>query len=127
MLKLIDAKKSYNSQLILQVPILNLENGIYWVKGANGSGKSTFLKMVAALLPFEGDIVCNGISLKSDPLVYRQDVSWAQAEPLYPAFMSGMDLIFFCLEFAIVLTIGLGFLPFYLFLFASIFFERWYH
>lgn len=93
MLKLIDAKKSYYSQLILQVPILNLENGIYWVKGANGSGKTTFLKMVAALLPFEGDIVCNGASLKNDPLLYRQNVSWAEAEPLYPPFMSGMDLI----------------------------------
>jgi ABC-2 type transport system ATP-binding protein len=93
MLKLIDAQKSYNSQRILQVPILNLENGIYWVKGANGSGKTTFLKMVAALLPFEGDIICNGISLKNDPLMYRQKVSWAEAEPFYPPFMSGMDLI----------------------------------
>jgi ABC-2 type transport system ATP-binding protein len=93
MLKLIDAKKSYHSQLILQVPFLKLENGIYWLKGANGSGKTTFLKMVAAMIPFEGDIECNGISLKKDPLLYRQKVSWAEAEPLYPPFMSGMDLI----------------------------------
>ena len=93
MLKLIDAKKSYHSQLIIQVPILYLENGIYWLKGANGSGKTTFLKMVAAMIPFEGDIECNGISLKKNPLMYRQKVSWAEAEPLYPPFMSGMDLI----------------------------------
>lgn len=93
MLKLIDTKKSYYSQLILQVPSLILGNDIYWVKGANGSGKTTFLKMVAGLIPFEGDIICNGISLKKNPLLYRQNVSWAEAEPLYPAFMSGMDLI----------------------------------
>jgi ABC-2 type transport system ATP-binding protein len=93
MLKLIDTKKSYHSQLILHVPFLCLENGIYWVKGANGSGKTTLLKMVAALIPFDGDIVANGISLKSNSLIYRQNVSWAEAEPLYPPFMSGMDLI----------------------------------
>lgn len=35
--------------------------------------------------------------------------------------------VIFCLEFAIVLTFGLVFLPFFLFLFASVFFVRWYY
>lgn len=70
-----------------------MEKGIYWLKGANGSGKTTILKMIAGLLPFEGDILFNGISIKSRPLAYRQNVSWAEAEPLFPEFMSGMDLL----------------------------------
>ncbi|MBY0479713.1 MAG: ATP-binding cassette domain-containing protein [Chitinophagaceae bacterium] len=93
MLRLIDTVKRYHSQLILHIPILHLQNDIYWVKGANGSGKTTFLKIIAGLLPFEGDIFCNDISLKNEPLAYRQNVGWAEAEPLYPTFLSGIDMI----------------------------------
>jgi ABC-2 type transport system ATP-binding protein len=93
MLQFTNVKKSYNTQLILSIPALQLGSEIYWVKGANGSGKTTFLKIVAGLLPFEGDILLNSISLKNKPLPYRQNVSWAEAEPLFPMFMTGMDLI----------------------------------
>lgn len=72
---------------------MQLQNNIYWVKGANGSGKTTLLKMIAALLPFEGDILLNGISINRQPLAYRRQVSWAEAEPLYPEFMTGSQLI----------------------------------
>lgn len=93
MLKLQRIKKSYDVQLVLQIPLLELETGIYWLKGANGSGKTTLLKMIAGLLPFQGDILFNNVSLKTKPLSYRQNVSWAEAEPLFPEFMSGMDLL----------------------------------
>jgi ABC-2 type transport system ATP-binding protein len=93
MLQLKEIKKFYNVHLVLQIPSLHLEKGIYWLKGANGSGKTTLLKMIAGLLPFEGDILFNEISLKNKPLAYRQNVSWAEAEPLFPEFMSGMDLL----------------------------------
>jgi ABC-2 type transport system ATP-binding protein len=93
MLRLEKIKKFYNVHLVLQIPSLQLEEGIYWLKGANGSGKTTLLKMIAGLLPFEGDILFNDISLKTKPLAYRQNVSWAEAEPLFPEFMTGMDLL----------------------------------
>lgn len=93
MLQFTDIHKSYSSQVILKIPSLVLDKGIYWVKGANGSGKTTFLKMVAGLIPFQGDISCNGISLKKNALQYRKKVSWAEAEPLYPAFVAGRDLV----------------------------------
>src|SRR5690349_12824739 len=93
MLELTNIKKQYHSNTIIDIPHLKLEPGIYWLRGANGSGKTTLLKMIAALLPFEGDIILNNIHLKNNPLLYRQQVSWAEAEPLYPAFMTGKDLI----------------------------------
>ncbi|MEO7984523.1 MAG: ABC transporter ATP-binding protein [Bacteroidota bacterium] len=93
MLKLVKVKKKYNSRTVLEVPLLELSSGIYWLKGPNGSGKTTLLKMTAGLIPFEGDILFNDISTKHSPLLYRQQVSWADAEPLFPAFITGIELI----------------------------------
>lgn len=93
MLQLTNIKKFYNKHLILEIPSLQLENGFFWIKGANGSGKTTLLKMIAGLIPFTGDIVFKDISLQRHPLAYRQRASWAGAEPLYPPFMTGTDLI----------------------------------
>ena len=94
MLQLMNVKKNYGKHLVLEIPSLQLNTGIYWVKGANGSGKTTLLKMIAGLLPFEVEILFKNISLQNKPLDYRKNVSWAEAEPLFPAFMTGMDLIF---------------------------------
>ena len=93
MLALKNVKKSFNRQVILDIPELTLQPGIYWIKGTNGSGKSTLLKMIAGLLPFEGDILINGTSQQKDPLSYRHHLGWSEAEPLYPPFMRGIDLV----------------------------------
>ncbi|MDB5251841.1 MAG: transporter [Flaviaesturariibacter sp.] len=93
MLELRSVRKSYQGRVVIQKESLLLDNGIYWVRGANGSGKTTFLKMVAAMLPFDGDITCNGTSQKKDPTGYRRLVGWAEAEPSYPDFITGMDLV----------------------------------
>ena len=93
MLHVKNVTKKYGANLVLHIPLLQLQNGIYWIKGANGSGKTTFLKMIAGLLPFEGDILLNDISLKNKPVRYRQAVSWSEAEPLFPSFMTGINLI----------------------------------
>lgn len=93
MLELTNVKKSYQEQLILDIPRLRLHQGIYWIKGPNGSGKTTLLKMAAGLLPFEGDIAFKGVHLRSQPLAYRQMISWAEAEPLYPVFLAGSEII----------------------------------
>jgi ABC-2 type transport system ATP-binding protein len=94
MLQLVNVRKFYNKQLVLEVPSLQLESGFFWVKGANGSGKTTFLKMTAGLIPFEGDILFKEISLRHHLLDYRRHTSWADAEPLYPPFMTGMEMIY---------------------------------
>jgi ABC-2 type transport system ATP-binding protein len=93
MLELRNIKKQYDLNIVLDIPFLKLDKGIYWLKGANGSGKTTLLKMVAGLLPFKGDILYRGISLKNKPRIYRQNISWAEAEPLFPSFIAGKDVV----------------------------------
>ncbi|MEI9810913.1 MAG: ATP-binding cassette domain-containing protein [Bacteroidota bacterium] len=93
MLSLVNISKSYSSQLIFTIPALELPKGIYWLKGSNGAGKSTLLKTMAGLLPFKGDITLNKtISLKKNPVSYRFLVNHAEAEPQFPAFLTGGEL-----------------------------------
>jgi ABC-2 type transport system ATP-binding protein len=94
-LQLTDIKKAYGSRVILHIPELNLPDGIYWIKGNNGSGKTTLMKIVAGIIPFEGTVVLNDIDLVKNPMTYRQQVSFAEAEPVFPGFVTGWDLIRF--------------------------------
>jgi ABC-2 type transport system ATP-binding protein len=94
MIKLINYKKSYGKNTILQVPDLLLNEGVYWIKGANGSGKSTLLKSMAGMLSCEGDIlVKKDVSLKNQPVQYRKIVNFSEAEPLFPGFLTGSEMI----------------------------------
>ena len=93
MLELKKVKKAYHSKPVLQIDSFTLEKGIYHLIGANGTGKTTLLKMIAGLLPFEGDIMFGAISQRTSPIHYRRQVSWAEAEPLYPSFVTGRDLL----------------------------------
>lgn len=95
MLSLHNVRKYYDKHLALDIPDLRLGNNIYWAKGPNGSGKTTLLRMIAGLLPFEGNIMLNDVSLKDQSTTYRRCISWADAEPLYPPFLTGKELIGF--------------------------------
>ncbi len=95
MLEIRSGKKVYDGREILNIPRLQLDKGIYWLQGINGSGKTTFLRMIAGLIPFSGDILFDGISLHQHPLPYRRQISLAEAEPLYPSFITGAEMIGF--------------------------------
>lgn len=95
MLQLTHVKKKYSERVILNIPDLQIGQGIHWLKGSNGSGKSTFLKMISGLIPFEGDVEISSTNLKRNGVEYRRLVSYAEAEPLYPEFLRGDDLIQF--------------------------------
>jgi ABC-2 type transport system ATP-binding protein len=97
MLKFIQVQKSYGARPVLSIPDGRLSPGTWWLQGPNGSGKTTLLRMIAGLLPFKGDIHLDGHSIHRDPISYRRSVSWADAEPQYPAFLTGEDLLsFYC-------------------------------
>ena len=94
MLRFINFKKSFGSFTVLQIEDLHVEPGVYWIKGTNGSGKTTLLKATAGIIDFKGDVVIDGrISIKTAPLAYRRLVNFAEAEPLFPDFISGTEMI----------------------------------
>jgi ABC-2 type transport system ATP-binding protein len=95
MLQFDQVYKSYDQQAVLEIPTLKLERNIYWLQGINGSGKTTFLRMLAGMIPFKGNILLDGINLRDQPLPYRRLISFAEAEPLYPSFITGLELISF--------------------------------
>jgi ABC-2 type transport system ATP-binding protein len=94
MLQFIKFKKLYGGFPAMRVDDLAIGQGIYWIKGVNGSGKSTLLKSIAGILSFEGDILLdNNISIKKQPVPYRKLVNFAEAEPVFPEFLTGKELI----------------------------------
>lgn len=95
MLQLIQLKKAYGSRVILEIPQLSIPDGAYWIKGNNGSGKTTLMKIIAGINPFEGSLTLNATDLINNPMAYRQQVSFAEAEPVFPGFVTGWDLIRF--------------------------------
>jgi ABC-2 type transport system ATP-binding protein len=95
MLQLTNLKKAYGQRIILEIPDLALSDGAHWIKGNNGSGKTTLMKIIAGINPFEGNVSLNGIDLIKEPIAYRKQVSYAEAEPMFPGFLSGWDLIRF--------------------------------
>jgi ABC-2 type transport system ATP-binding protein len=96
MLKLTQVQKSYGIHHIFSIDHLLLPTGIYWLKGANGAGKSTFMKLLAGLIPFKGDVfIDERISIRKDPVHYRLLLNHAEAEPVYPSFLTGNELIDF--------------------------------
>jgi ABC-2 type transport system ATP-binding protein len=95
MLKLTNFKKHYSEALILSIPQLEFGPGIHWIKGENGSGKSTLFKCIAGQIPFDGEIELNDVNQKKDPVEYRKQINFAEAEPIYPGFLTSKDLIRF--------------------------------
>jgi ABC-2 type transport system ATP-binding protein len=94
MLKFQNFTKSYGNYPALKIENLQLQAGIYWIKGVNGSGKSTLLKSIAGILAFDGDILIdNNISIKKQPVAYRKLVNFAEAEPVFPDFLTGLEMI----------------------------------
>ncbi|MFP4094920.1 MAG: ATP-binding cassette domain-containing protein [Cyclobacteriaceae bacterium] len=90
--------KQYGQVIILKIPEFHLPPGIHWIRGPNGSGKSTLFKSIAGIIPFEGDIYLGEINQKQKPRIYRQQVSYAEAEPLYPDYLRGTDLLAYVAE-----------------------------
>lgn len=88
--------KAYDGHTVLTIPDLHLSDGIHYFRGGNGSGKTTFFRAVAGLLPFSGQILLGDqYEINRDPVAYRMRVSYAEAEPVYPTFLTARDLVGF--------------------------------
>lgn len=96
MLLLSNIQKHYHHFLALDIPEIKFEKGLSWIKGANGSGKTTLFKIISGIAPFKGEIILNpNISCKKKPQQYRLFANYAPAEPVYPTFLTGNDLLDF--------------------------------
>lgn len=98
MLRLTNINKQYGSHEVLDFSNWEIEQGIHWLKGGNGTGKSTLFRIISGQIPFKGQVELNGINLRKEPIKFRSKISFAEAEPQYPLFIKGNELIDFYSE-----------------------------
>ncbi|WP_158797852.1 ABC transporter ATP-binding protein [Pedobacter sp. L105] len=92
-LHLTNLTKTYGSHTILEFAEWKISTGIYWIKGGNGTGKTTLFKTIAGQTPFKGETAIDQIYLRQQPVAYRAMISYAEAEPQYPPFLTGQELL----------------------------------
>jgi ABC-2 type transport system ATP-binding protein len=97
MLIIKDFIKQYPGTLtpVLEIPYLSLDHSLYWLKGVNGSGKSSLIRALAGISPFKGTVSLNGLNPRKNRMAFRLAMNHAEAEPVYPGFLSGNDLVAF--------------------------------
>ncbi len=67
--------------------------------GLNGAGKSTTIKALMGILPFEeGEILVDGRNIKSNPVEIKKEMAYVPDNPEVYAFMKGIDYIKFILS-----------------------------
>lgn len=94
-LSLTQIRKQYGSHVVLNFDEWKIDQGIYWLRGGNGAGKTTLFRIIAGQTPFEGEVILDGTNLKKQPVLFRSKISYAEAEPQYPLFITGNELIQF--------------------------------
>ena len=68
---------------------------IVMLRGPNGSGKSTLLRALAGMLPFEGDVVLNGVTLSEDHDGVQEQIAYAgHLDAIKPQLTVGENLTF---------------------------------
>lgn len=91
-------RKSYGKTEIVNIPQLQLAHGIYWLRGENGAGKSTLMKSIAGLIPFQGNVMVYDNNIRQNRIAFTSAVNYAEAEPMFPGFLTGNDLVQFYTE-----------------------------
>ena len=80
-----DLHFSYPDQTLFTRFSANIPPGISLIRGGDGRGKSTLLRLLAGGLPAQsGQLQINGVGLKAHPANYKAQVFWA--EPCSTAF-----------------------------------------
>lgn len=62
--------------------------------GANGSGKSTTMKMITGLIePSSGEILFEGTAIQRDPISYKRRLGYVPEEPHLYTHLSGLEYL----------------------------------
>lgn len=94
-LTLNNISKNYGSHIVLEFDEWKIDSGIYWLKGGNGTGKTTLFRIISGQTPFDGTVLLDELNLKKQPTKFRSKISYAEAEPQYPQFITGKELLDF--------------------------------
>ncbi len=74
-----DLHFSYPGNPLFSGLSINIATGITLIRGGDGQGKSTLLRLLAGVLPTQaGQLQINGIKLQDQPAIYRRQVYWAE-------------------------------------------------
>ena len=97
MLKITGLTKSYGGNNAVDDLSLHIKPGeIYGFIGHNGAGKTTTLKCIAGILGFEkGEILINGINVKTEPVKSKQVLAYIPDNPDLYEYMSGIKYLNF--------------------------------
>ena len=95
MLELRNVHKSYSSIPAVEGVTFTARAGeITGYLGANGSGKSTTMKMITGLIkPSSGEICFQGLPIREDLLAFRQRLGYVPEEPHLYTHLSGMEYL----------------------------------
>lgn len=91
------SKEYENHKLAVDDLSLTIEAGdLYGFIGHNGAGKSTTIKSIVGILPFEkGDIIVDGISVKDNPIECKKKIAYVPDNPDIYESLTGIDYLNF--------------------------------
>lgn len=90
--------KKFGSLAAVDNITVTLTNGIYGLLGPNGAGKTTLINMLSTVsAPDEGEIVCDGVSIKKLGAAYRSRIGYV---PQFPRFYKNFSTKEFLLYMA---------------------------
>lgn len=86
--------KQYENKITVDRVSLQLTNGVYGLLGANGAGKTTFMRMLCGILkPTSGTVTFDGMDVSSEE--YRAELGYLPQDFGYYPDFNGMDFLLY--------------------------------
>lgn len=86
--------KQYENKIAVDRVSLQLTNGVYGLLGANGAGKTTFMRMLCGILkPTSGTVTFDGMDVSSEE--YRAELGYLPQDFGYYPDFDGMDFLLY--------------------------------
>lgn len=86
--------KRYENKIAVDRVSLQLTNGVYGLLGANGAGKTTFMRMLCGILkPTSGTVTFDGMDVSSEE--YRAELGYLPQDFGYYPDFNGMDFLLY--------------------------------